>query len=96
MKWTALLNGAIDANYRTADGLMAMVGDADLGWKPATGSNWMTTGQLLMHLTTACGFCCSIQLNISASTSHICCHSNAPSLTCGGNNFCFKFVVPGI
>ena len=58
MKWTPLLTGAIEANYKTADGLMAMVGDADLGWKPVTGSNWMTTGQLLMHLTTACGFCC--------------------------------------
>lgn len=58
MKWTALLNGAIENEYRTADALMAMVGDADLGWKPATGTNWMTTGQLLMHLTNACGACC--------------------------------------
>lgn len=58
MKWTALLNGAIEENYRVTDALMAMVGDADLGWKPATGTNWMTTGQLLMHLTNACGACC--------------------------------------
>jgi hypothetical protein len=58
MTWTELLNEAIEDNYKVTDALMAMVGDADLHWKPATGSNWMTTGQLLMHITTACGFCC--------------------------------------
>ena len=58
MKWTELLNGAIEHNFKVVDGLMAMVGDADLGWKPATGENWMNTGQLLLHLTTACGACC--------------------------------------
>lgn len=58
MNWTALLNAEVEANYKAADALMAMVGDADLGWKPASGRNWMTTGQLLMHLTNACGFCC--------------------------------------
>jgi len=58
MKWTVLLNEAIETNYAVTDKLMAMVGDADLGWKPATGKNWMTTGQLLMHLTVACGACC--------------------------------------
>ncbi len=58
MKWTVLLNEAIAYNYAVTDNLMAMVGDADLGWKPATGKNWMTTGQLLMHLTIACGACC--------------------------------------
>ncbi|HPF70970.1 MAG TPA: DinB family protein, partial [Candidatus Krumholzibacteria bacterium] len=58
MKWTTLLNEAIEDNYKTTDALMAMVGDADLGWKPATGTNWMTAGQLLMHLTSACGACC--------------------------------------
>jgi uncharacterized damage-inducible protein DinB len=29
-----------------------------LNWKPSTGSNWMTTGQLLKHLTDACGAPC--------------------------------------
>jgi len=37
---------------------MSLVKDDELGWKPTTGSNWMTTGQLLMHMTNACGFCC--------------------------------------
>ena len=58
MNWTSLLNAAVEENYKATDALMAMVGDADLGWKPASGRNWMTTGQLLMHLTNACGFCC--------------------------------------
>ena len=58
MNWTELLTGAVHENYRVADNLMALVEDADLGWKPATGKNWMTTGQLLMHMTNSCGFCC--------------------------------------
>lgn len=58
MNWTNLLNAAVEETYKTTDALMVMVGDADLGWKPASGRNWMTTGQLLMHLTNACGFCC--------------------------------------
>ena len=58
MNWTDLLNDAIEDNFRVADNLMAQVTDADLGWKPATGTNWMTTGQLLMHMTISCGFCC--------------------------------------
>jgi len=58
MRWTDLLNESIEYNYGVADQLMAMVEDADLDWKPATGSNWMTAGQLLMHMTNACGFCC--------------------------------------
>lgn len=58
MEWTELLNAGIDQNYRVAGNLMAMVEDKDLAWKPPTGSNWMTVGQLLMHMTNACGFCC--------------------------------------
>jgi uncharacterized damage-inducible protein DinB len=34
-----------------------MVSDSELDWKPETGENWMTVGQLLMHMTSACGFC---------------------------------------
>jgi hypothetical protein len=53
-----LLNTEIEDAYRIADNLMAMVTDDELAWKPVTGTNWMTMGQLLMHMTTACGFCC--------------------------------------
>ncbi|MHC4473876.1 MAG: DinB family protein [Planctomycetota bacterium] len=58
MNWTELLKGEVEANYGATVGLVNMVGDDELAFKPATGENWMTTGQLLMHITTACGFCC--------------------------------------
>ena len=32
--------------------------DDALDWKPSTGENWMTTGQLLRHMTEACGASC--------------------------------------
>ena len=57
MKWTELLTDAVEENYKVTDALMAMVDDDSLDWKPATGTNWMTTGQLLMHVTNACGAC---------------------------------------
>lgn len=58
MTWTDLITSAMNETYKATDGLMAMVDDSELGWKPATGSNWMATGQLLSHLTNACGLCC--------------------------------------
>lgn len=39
--------------YRATEGLFKQVDD--LEWKPTTGQNWMTTGQLLKHCTEACG-----------------------------------------
>ncbi len=41
--------------YRVTDALFRRVGPDALAWKPATGHNWMTVGQLLMHSTSACG-----------------------------------------
>ena len=58
LTWTDLLTRAIEETYPVADNLMSMVADDELDWKPATGQNWMTTGQLLMHITNACGLCC--------------------------------------
>ncbi len=58
MNWTELLKSEIDATYKAADGLMGMVDDGSLDWKPAAGDNWMTTGQLLQHLSNACGMPC--------------------------------------
>jgi hypothetical protein len=58
MNWTEMLASEIDTTYRATEGLVRMVDDDRLDWRPATGSNWMSTGQLLEHLTTACGFCC--------------------------------------
>jgi hypothetical protein len=58
MNWTELLKNEITATYGATEGLLELVDDGELGWKPASGDNWMTTGQLLFHITSACGFCC--------------------------------------
>lgn len=57
MNWTELLKAECGSTYRATFGLMELVDDRALGWKPASGSNWMTTGQLLHHITDACGCC---------------------------------------
>ena len=42
--------------YAITDKLFRRVTDGDLSWKPATGKNWMTMGQLLMHCASfGCG-----------------------------------------
>jgi uncharacterized damage-inducible protein DinB len=41
--------------YTATERLLDKVDEADLGWKPETGSNWMTMGQLLKHLSDGCG-----------------------------------------
>lgn len=58
MNWTELLTREMNATYRPAEAMLEMLTDSDLGWKPATGENWMTVGQLLAHLNMACGMCC--------------------------------------
>ncbi len=55
MSWKELLAREVENAYQVTDGLLALVDDDMLDWKPAAGSNWMTTGQLLMHLANACG-----------------------------------------
>src|SRR5204863_5158551 len=58
MSWTDTIEKEMEGNYRAAEGLFKMVDKDKLNWKPATGSNWMTTGQLMQHITEACGACC--------------------------------------
>ena len=58
MNWTDFLKQQIDATYKATQGLIDLVDEDGLDWKPSTGSNWMTTGQLLKHINSACGFCC--------------------------------------
>jgi hypothetical protein len=55
MDWTELLHTEIETTYKVTEGLLDLVDKDQLGWKPSTGSNWMTAGQLLRHLTEACG-----------------------------------------
>lgn len=58
MNWTELLNAEIGYQYNRAETLLSLVEDSTLGWKPGSGANWMTVGQLLAHLPQACGMCC--------------------------------------
>ena len=58
MNWTELLRGNIEYTYGVTQNLVKMVDDKDLNWRPATGANWMTTGQLLRHISDACGAPC--------------------------------------
>ncbi len=44
----ALLEQAT-TTYALTGRLFARVSDGDLPWRPATGRNWMTVGQLLLH-----------------------------------------------
>ena len=55
MTWTEFLNTEIEETYRATLGLVALCDDDALDWKPSTANNWMTQGQLLFHLTEACG-----------------------------------------
>lgn len=55
MTLTELLKQEAEDTYATTEALMKMVGPADLNWKPSTGKNWMTMGQLLHHCTNSCG-----------------------------------------
>jgi len=55
MDWRKLLTDEIEYEYAVADRVMALVDDDSLDWKPQTGTNWMTTGQLVKHLATCCG-----------------------------------------
>ncbi len=50
-----ILRQDAESVYHATEGLFGLVEDSQLGWKPSTGSNWMTVGQLLKHCSEACG-----------------------------------------
>jgi DinB superfamily len=58
MRWTELLKSEVEIAYATTEKLLDKVDPGSLNWKPASGSNWMTIGQLLMHISNACGAGC--------------------------------------
>ncbi len=58
MNWHQLLRAEIETTFAVTDKLMARIRDESLDWKPSAENNWMTTGQLLKHLTEACGAAC--------------------------------------
>ena len=55
MDWKTILIEQVKDAYRAAEGLLELVDDQQLSWKPESGENWMTTGQLLNHMADACG-----------------------------------------
>ncbi len=55
MTWTELVKSEIEGAYRTVAKLMDLVDPGSLSWKPSSGENWMTVGQLLRHICGACG-----------------------------------------
>ncbi len=58
MQWTQLLKDEVESTYRTTARLLDKVDAASLGWKPQSGQNWMTVGQLIKHLASGCGAPC--------------------------------------
>ena len=55
MGWKDALTEQTKGAYAAAEGLISLLSEEDLGWKPASGENWMTVGQLLEHLVESCG-----------------------------------------
>jgi uncharacterized damage-inducible protein DinB len=56
MALTHILREEAEATYAITERLFREVADSELSWRPATGSNWMTVGQLLMHCASfGCG-----------------------------------------
>ena len=55
MNWKELLRSEIETTYKVTNGMLDLVDENSLDWKPSKENNWMTMGQLLMHLTNACG-----------------------------------------
>ena len=58
MRWTEFLTDEAERTYAITARLLDMVEPDRLTWKPENGLNWMTTGQLLQHLSNACGQPC--------------------------------------
>ena len=57
MDWVALLKSEFEDVYRSSAFLMDLVDEDKLDWKPEHGENWMSTRELLRHMTNACGWC---------------------------------------
>lgn len=55
MALTEVLLQEAARTYDVTENLFHRVTDADLSWAPASGTNWMTVGQLMMHC--ACYSC---------------------------------------
>jgi hypothetical protein len=58
VNWTEFLRNEIETTYGTTARLLDKVDPTGIDWKPASGSNWMTVGQLIKHISNACGAGC--------------------------------------
>ncbi len=50
-----ILRQEAELTYGVTEALMRRVEPGTLDWRPPTGRNWMTVGQLLKHCSEACG-----------------------------------------
>ncbi len=50
-----ILRQEAELTYGVTEALMRRVEPGTLDWRPPTGQNWMTVGQLLKHCAEACG-----------------------------------------
>jgi hypothetical protein len=55
MNWHELLQQQIEESFNVAERLVKLLNEKDLSWKPSETNNWMTTAQLLFHLSQSCG-----------------------------------------
>jgi hypothetical protein len=55
MTLAALLRQEMENAYQVTEKLFRRFETGQLSWKPPTGSNWMTVGQLMMHCASGCG-----------------------------------------
>lgn len=55
MNWKKLLENEIQSTYKVTERLIDMVDEGTMDWKPSLENNWMSMGQLLCHITDACG-----------------------------------------
>ena len=58
MNWKEFLKQEIETSQKAVLGLLEKVDESKLDWKPQSGNNWMTVGQLLKHMGEACGYGC--------------------------------------
>ena len=58
MGWAEVLASEIEMTYAATFGLLDLVDEDALDWRPQTENNWMTMAVLLQHITTSCGWCC--------------------------------------
>ena len=55
MNWTETLEQQAALAYKAARGVIGAVDEAEVDWRPETGHNWMNIGQLMRHISIACG-----------------------------------------